>query len=56
MRGDRLKRLTELEKENQRLRWAVPALTLGEAVLAEAAWGSSWALCVVARASTTYVP
>ena len=35
-----LKRLKELEKENQRLRWAVSDLTLDELILTEAARGN----------------
>jgi putative transposase len=41
MRADQLKRLKELEKENQRLRRAVSDLTLDKLILAEAARGNS---------------
>ena len=40
MKTDQLKRLKELEKENQRLRRAVSDLTLDKLILAEAAKGS----------------
>ena len=40
MKTDQLKRLKELEKENQRLRRAVSDLTLGRLILAEAARGN----------------
>ena len=41
MKTDQLKRLKELEKENQRLRRAVSDLTLDKLILAEAAQGNS---------------
>lgn len=41
MKADQLKRLKELEKENQRLRKAVSDLTLDKLILAEAAKGNS---------------
>ncbi len=40
MSRDQLKRLKELEKENQRLRRAVSDLTLDKLILAEAAKGN----------------
>jgi hypothetical protein len=40
MKADQLKRLKELEKENQRLRKAVSDLTLDKLILAEAARGN----------------
>ncbi len=40
MKTDQLKRLKELEKENQRLRTAVSDLTLDKMILAEAARGN----------------
>lgn len=40
MKTDQLKRLKELEKENQRLRRAVSDLTLDKLILAEAARGN----------------
>ena len=40
MKTDQLRRLKELEKENQRLRRAVSDLTLDKLILAEAARGS----------------
>lgn len=40
MKTDQLKRLKELEKENQRLRRAVSDLTLDKMILAEAARGN----------------
>lgn len=40
MKTDQLKRLKELEKENQRLRRAVADLTLDKQILAEAAKGN----------------
>ena len=40
MKTDQLKRLKELEKENQRLRMAVSDLTLDKMILAEAARGN----------------
>ncbi len=40
MKADQLKRLKELEKENQRLRMAVSDLTLDKMILAEAARGN----------------
>ena len=40
MKTDQLKRLKELEKENQRLRRAVSDLTLDKLILAEAARGT----------------
>ncbi len=40
MKSDQLKRLKELEKENQRLRKAVSDLTLDKLILAEAARGN----------------
>ena len=46
MSGDQLRRVKELEKENERLRRAVSALTLDKQSLAEAARGvlRRWAL------------
>ena len=41
MKTDQLKRLKELEKENERLRRAVSDLTLDKLILAEAARGNS---------------
>ena len=41
MKTDQLKRLKELEKENQRLRRAVSDLTLDKLILAEAVRGNS---------------
>ena len=41
MKSDQLRRLKELEKENQRLRRAVSDLTLDKLILAEAARGNS---------------
>ena len=49
-----LKRLKELEKENQRLRRAVSDLTLDKLLLTEAARGNFLALRVVASASIMY--
>ena len=40
MGRSQLKRLMELEKENQRLRWAVSDLTLDKLILTEAARGN----------------
>ena len=40
MKSDQLKRLKELEKENERLRKAVSDLTLDKLILAEAAKGN----------------
>ena len=40
MSGDPLRRLKELEKENERLRRAISDLTLDKQVLAEAARGN----------------
>jgi transposase-like protein len=40
MKTDQLKRLKELEKENQRLRRAVSDLTLDKVILTEAARGN----------------
>jgi putative transposase len=40
MKADQLKRLKELEKENERLRRAVSDLTLDKLILAEAAKGN----------------
>lgn len=40
MKSDQLKRLKELEKENQRLRKAVSDLTLDKLILTEAAKGN----------------
>ncbi len=42
MKTDQLKRLQELEKENQRLRRAVSDLTLDKVILTEAARGNVW--------------
>jgi putative transposase len=42
MGADQLKRLKELEKENQRLRRAVSDLTLDKLILQEAARGNVW--------------
>ena len=41
MKTDQLKRLKELEKENERLRRAVSDLTVDKLILAEAARGNS---------------
>ena len=41
LKADQLKRLKELEKENQRLRRAVSDLTLDKMILSEAARGNS---------------
>ena len=49
-----LKRLKELEKENQRLRRAESDLTLDKLILTEAARGNFRALRVVANASIMY--
>ena len=51
MGRSQLKRLKELEKENQRLRRAVSDLTLDKLILSEAARGNFCALRVVANAS-----
>ena len=40
MNRDQLKRLKELEKENQHLRRAISDLTLDKLILTEAAWGN----------------
>ncbi len=40
MSGDQLRRLKELGKENERLRRAVPDLTLDKQILKEAAQGN----------------
>jgi hypothetical protein len=40
LKADQVKRLKELEKENERLRKAVPDLTLGKLILREAASGT----------------
>ena len=40
MKTDQLKRLKELEKENERLRRAVSDLTLDQQILSEAAKGN----------------
>ena len=53
MGRSQLKRLKELEKENQRLRRAVSDLTLDKLILTEAARGNFWALRAAANASTT---
>ncbi len=42
MSGDQLRRLKELEKENERLRRAVSDWTLDKQILAEAARGNFW--------------
>ena len=55
MSGDQLRRLKELEKENERLRRAVSDLTLDKQILAEAARGNLRAPRVVASASTMSV-
>ena len=44
MSGDQLRRLKELEKENERLRRAVSDWTLDKQILAEAARGNFWPL------------
>ena len=44
MGREQLKRLKELEKENQRLRRAVSDLTLDKLILTEAAWGNFYSL------------
>ena len=53
--GDQLRRLKELEKENERLRRAVSDLTLDKQILAEAARGNFWAPRAVASVSTMSV-
>lgn len=50
-KSDQLKRLKELEKENERLRKAVSDLTLEKLILREAASGNFWAPPTVAAAS-----
>ena len=40
LKGDQVKRLKELERENARLRQAVSDLTLEKLILREAAWGN----------------
>lgn len=52
MGRSQLKRLKELEKENQRLRRAASDLTLDKLILTEAAKGNFGALRVAASAST----
>ena len=44
MSGDQLRRLKELEKENERLRRAVCDLTLDKQILKEAAWGNFFSI------------
>ena len=44
MSGDQLRRLKELEKENERLRRAVSDLTLDKQILAEAARGNFFSI------------
>ena len=39
LKTDQVRRIKELEKENQRLRTAVSDLTLDKLILTEAAWG-----------------
>ena len=51
MSGDQLRRLKELEKENERLRHAVSDLTLDKQILKEAAGGNFQAPRVAASAS-----
>ena len=51
LKTDQLKRLKELQKENERLRRAVSDLTLDKLILAEAARGNFCALSVAASAS-----
>ncbi len=53
MKADQLKRLKELEKENQRLRRAVSDLALDKVILKGAARGNFFALRVAAAASIT---
>ncbi len=52
---DQVRRMEELEQENQRLRRAVSDLTLVELILAEAGKGSFYALRAAAHASTMSV-
>jgi transposase-like protein len=52
LKGDQVKRLKELEKENDRLRKAVSDLTLERLILNEAASGNFRALPAFAAAST----
>lgn len=40
LKSDQVKRLKDLEKENERLRKAVSDLTLEKLILKEAAWGN----------------
>lgn len=40
LKGSQVKRLKDLEKENERLRKAVCDLTLEKLILSEAAWGN----------------
>ena len=51
MSGDQLRRLKELEKENERLRRAVSDLTLDKQILKEAAGGNFQAPRAAASAS-----
>ncbi len=44
LKGDQVKRLKELEKENDRLRRAVSDLTLDKLILAEAAKGNFFSI------------
>jgi putative transposase len=53
LKFDQVKRLKDLEKENERLRKAVSDLTLEKLILKEAASGHYQAPPVVAAASTT---
>ena len=50
LNGDQLRRLKDLEKENERLRRAVSDLTLDKQILSEAARGNFWAPRVAASA------
>lgn len=52
MNREQLRRLKELEKENQRLRKAVSDLTLDKMILAEAAKGNFEALRIIVSALT----
>jgi hypothetical protein len=52
LRGDQVKRLKDLEKENDRLRKAVSDLTLEKLILKEAASGNFRALLGAVAAST----
>ena len=53
LKGNQVKRLKDLEKENERLRKAVSDLTLEKLILREAASGNFLAPPAAAAASTT---